>query len=358
MFALTLKSKLQKEYIVDFDRQCGSGGLGLCWKLFDGVDKKTKSKVTIMTFSRKDLVRIIKSRRGDNDRFVSLLRKEVERGIKFKHPSCLRVVAPMLSVRGEVGFVAERVKCSLSDILGDSACDAIPAELSRYKLGALQLRAGLAQLCDAVLFVHRSAQMAHGFISPQTVYVTESGDWKLFGFQFAEHLATSHDEAPVSWDWTDRNEVAYLPAMECAAPEMMVSNVMTRKSDVFSLARCCYIVHRQQSGIRRDAPIESAEQFRSLIQDLTVRRDAVPWQGIPSALVPALKRALVCDETARCNVDDVVNCRYLNDVMVRVIRYLDKLLDKERAAKIAFLAKLPEVARHDIGSMLYHFKLL
>ncbi len=164
-----------------------------------------------------------------------------------------------------------------------------------------------------------------------------------FGFQFAEHLATEYDEARLSMDWTDRNELPYLPAMDCLAPEMMVSNVMTRKSDVFSLSRCCYIMHRQQSGIRRDAPIESVEEFRSFIQELSVRRDAVPWQGIPSALVPALQRALVCDERERCNVDDVVNCQYLNDVMVRVIRFLDKLLDKERAAKIAFLAKLPEV---------------
>ena len=153
-------------------------------------------------------------------------------------------------------------------------------------------------------------------------------------------MATELDEAQLSWDWTNQNEVAYLPAMECAAPEMMVSNVMTRKSDVFSIARCCYILHRQQAGIRRDAQIETADQFRRFINDLSVRREAIPWQGIPESLVPALKRALVCDEKTRCNVNDVVNCRYLNDMMVRVIRYLDKLLDKERDGKIKFLKKL------------------
>ena len=176
MFALNIRSKLQKEYNVDFEHQRGSGGLGLRWKLFDGVDKKTASKVTVLMFSKKDLP---KSMRKDNDRFVCLLRKEVERGTKFKHPHCLRVIKPMVEVRGEVAFVAERVKCSLSDILGDSACDAIPAELARFKFGALQLRAGLAQLCDAALFMHCDAQMAHGNISPSTVYVTERGDWKL-----------------------------------------------------------------------------------------------------------------------------------------------------------------------------------
>lgn len=168
-----------------------------------------------------------------------------------------------------------------------------------------------------------------------------------FGFQFAEHLATEHDEAHLGWDFTNEKEVAYYPPMECSAPEMMISNVMTRKSDVFSIGRVCYILQRQQSGIRREAVIESADQFRRFINDLSVRKEAIPWQGIPETLLPALKRALVCDEKARCNVTDIVNCQYLNDLMVRVIRYLDKLLDKERDGKIKFLKKLPEVIRVD-----------
>jgi len=351
MFAINIKGKLQKEYNVDMDRQIGTGGLGLRWKLYDGVDKKTKEEVTIFVFSKKDLP---KPMRKDNDRFMNLLKKEVERGYKFKHPHCLRVVKPMMEIRGEMAFVAERIRCSLSDILGDSAGDGIPSEHAVFKFGALQLRAGLAQLCDAALFMHKEAHMAHGFISPSTVYVTQRGDWKLFGFQFAEHLATEHDEAHLGWDFTNIKEVPYYPPMECTAPELMVSNVMTRKSDVFSIARLSYILHRQQAGIRRESPIESADQFRRFINDLSVRQQAIPWQGVPESLVPALKRALICDEKTRCKVEDIVNCQYLNDLMVRVIRYLDKLLDKDRDGKIKFLKKLPEVISQFDSATLVH----
>ena len=208
MFAINIKGKIQKDYNVNLEQQIGSGGLGLRWKLFNGVDKKSKVEVTIFMFSKKDLP---KPMRKDNDRFINLLKKEVERGYKFKHPHCLQVIKPMMEIRGEMAFVSERIKCSLSDILGDSASDSVPSELSRFKFGALQLRAGIAQLCDAALFMHNEAHMAHGFISPSTIYVTERGDWKLvcllsctytltlsvslsisFSFSFCVYLSVTH----------------------------------------------------------------------------------------------------------------------------------------------------------------------
>lgn len=174
-------NQLKKEYDVNLDKQCGSGGLGLRWKLFDATDLKTKEECTIFTFSKKELPKQMKK---DGDRFINLLKKEVERGYKFKHPNCLRVIKPIKEFRGELAFVTERVMCSLSNILGDTSYDEtqnfiLPPKLNNFKFGKLQLRSGMAQLCDAALFMHNDAHMAHGFIDPSNIYVTNTGDWKL-----------------------------------------------------------------------------------------------------------------------------------------------------------------------------------
>eukprot|EP01083_Nonionella_stella_P082386 227402_1 len=354
-------NQLKKEYNVNLDSQCGSGGLGLRWKLYKATDLKTKQEVTIFTFSKKELP---KSMRKDGDRFINLLKKEVERGNKFKHPNCLRVIKPIKEFRGELAFVTERVMCSLSNILGDTVYPimsqdnttmpsfTLPPNLANFKFGALQIRSGLAQLCDATLFMHNDAHMAHAFIDPCNVYITEAGDWKLFGFEFAEHLATEHDEAHLDWDYTNTKEVAYYPSFSCLAPEIIISNIVTVKSDVFSIARLSYILHRQQAGIRRENIMKSADEYRRFINDLNIalsphvmhgKGGHIPFEGIPPTLVDALKNALKSDEKVRCAVSDIVNCAYLNDMIVRVIRYLEKILEKEEDGKIKFLKKLPEV---------------
>ena len=179
-------NQLKKEYDVDLNQQSGSGGLGLRWKLYSATDLKTKEECTIFTFSKKELP---KSMKKGADRFISLLKKEVERGYKFKHPNCLRVIKPIKEFRGELAFVTERVMCSLANILGDTTYNIggepsnssfiLPPKLQNYKFGDLRLRSGLAQLCDAALFMHNDAHMIHGFIDPSNVYITETGDWKL-----------------------------------------------------------------------------------------------------------------------------------------------------------------------------------
>mmetsp|Transcript_11153 Transcript_11153/g.16929 ORF Transcript_11153/g.16929 Transcript_11153/m.16929 type:complete len:1074 (-) Transcript_11153:66-3287(-) len=367
-------NQLKKDYDVNLDQQCGSGGMGLRWKLYNAVDLKTKEECTIFIFSKKDLP---KSMKKESDRFLALLKKEVDRGYKFKHPNCLRVVKPVKEFRGELAFVTERVMCSLSNILGDTTRSlestmttltsnnnttnndnsgdsfALPVALQNYKFGALQIRSGIAHLCDAVTFIHNDAHMAHGFIDASNVYVTESGDWKLFGFQFAEHVATEHDEAALGWDFTNDKELAFYPPFDCLAPEIMISNLLTVKSDVFSIGRLCYLLHRQQAGIRREKPMRAADEYRRFVNNLNLAQShlsvgggnerAIPYEGIPETFVDTLKKCLRTDEKLRCSVADIINCKYLNDMVVRVIRYLEKLLDKEEDGRIKFFKQLPQV---------------
>lgn len=172
-----------------------------------------------------------------------------------------------------------------------------------------------------------------------------------FGFQFAEHVATENDEAHLGWDFTNEKELAYYPPFECLPPEVMISNILTIKSDVFSIGRVAYILHRQQSGIRKDKIMKSADEYRRFVNNLNIASShlniknnrGIPFEGIPQNLIETLKNTLKPDEKLRCKVEDIINCKYLNDMIVRVIRYLEKLLDKEEDGRIKFLKKLPEV---------------
>ena len=41
------------------------------------------------------------------------------------------------------------------------------------------------------------------FLSPCNIYLTESGDWKLFGFNFCKEITGSEGVGLEGWDFTD-----------------------------------------------------------------------------------------------------------------------------------------------------------
>lgn len=48
-------------------------------------------------------------------------------------------------------------------------------------------------LTNAVSFLHKTAKIAHLDISPQNIYITPNGTWKIGGFGFASPLGAGED---------------------------------------------------------------------------------------------------------------------------------------------------------------------
>ena len=104
------------------------------------------------------------------------------------HPHVLRVKEPLDDSRSAVVMVTEPVLCSLSDIMGDSwlECKDVPDSLAKRGISALEVKAGLQHIAEALRFLHRDARLYHLAIQPSNIYLTEGGIWKLGGFDFSK----------------------------------------------------------------------------------------------------------------------------------------------------------------------------
>lgn len=123
---------------------------------------------------------------------------------RLRHPHILKVYATLdtdnpsaASVSGAAGSPskqqnqAQQSKAPLKTATGDLMVVTEPCiPLSEWLLGAAasgpptpeQLAWGLECVIEGLAFLHASAKIAHGCISPQSLYVTPSGDVKLWNF--------------------------------------------------------------------------------------------------------------------------------------------------------------------------------
>jgi len=132
-----------------------------------------------------------------------------------------------------------------------------------------------------------------------------------------------------------------LPGFPCLSPEIALKGEATEKSDAWSLGRLAYYVQRHKSGVRPDSPILEIHEFRGLVNGM--RRSGANTHGLPDSLKKPLQNLLQVEGSARTGIRTFCDSDYFSDVVVKCLRYLEKLLEKEVSSRIQFLKKLPQV---------------
>jgi hypothetical protein len=54
-----------------------------------------------------------------------------------------------------------------------------------YEMHETEAALGFTQLIAALTFCHNDADLVHGDVAPEDVFLTPKGDWKLGGFHFS-----------------------------------------------------------------------------------------------------------------------------------------------------------------------------
>ena len=251
-----------------------------------------------------------------------------------------------------------RKKLSDIGIIVDSNGMIIENRLTKYEFSNLEIKTGISQICEAIKFIHNNAHMIHGFIDPCNIYITSSGNWKLFGFMFSQHISDNNENISLSrddngWDFTNNKRLPFLPTFTCLAPELLIENKINLKSDVFSIARIVYFLLRHINKLLRlekDLIFLNCDEYQHYLNKLkeylfnkNSYNSKEFLNKIPQSLIDGLTNALETNYVERCDLDTFLNCKYFCDMIVRVIRYLEKMLEKDEANKIKFLKRLPEV---------------
>ncbi|ETN77431.1 hypothetical protein NECAME_11059 [Necator americanus] len=97
------------------------------------------------------------------------------------------------------------------------------------------MKLGVLQIIDGLSYLHNSAKILHGNLTPASIFVTTSRLWKIAGFSFA--VAAKEPDCYPCYPWTKKLPPILQPDLDFLAPEYLAPNqqTVTSAADVFSL---------------------------------------------------------------------------------------------------------------------------
>lgn len=259
----TFSSNILSNYSISTQPSSHSG----IWKIYDGQRKSSAKKVSVFVFDRRSLdapgnglgARTgAPSLRVAQQDVVERLKREVSSLARLRHPSILELVEPVEETRnGGLMFATERVMTSLAalfdglnnqDIHGekmrkiDTGKDGINTVKAKvWDLDELEIQKGLLQVAKGLEFLHESAGLVHGNLTPDAIMITPVGDWKIGGMGFASPASDS--TKPSSLSPIRLSEVLLhdprLPQsvqlhLNYTSPDFVLDNKVTSAADMFS----------------------------------------------------------------------------------------------------------------------------
>lgn len=183
-----------REYEVG--KHIGSAGPDLLWKIYSGFKKTTKQEAAIFVLEKKLLD---KYQKKDKDYLLDVFRRGVAQLTRLRHPQVLTVQHALEESRESLAFATEPVFASLANILGahENLPSPLPHQLKDYQLLDLEIKYGLQQITEGLIFLHNDAKLLHGNLCPESIIVNEQGAWKISGFDFC--ITTQNPQDGKTW---------------------------------------------------------------------------------------------------------------------------------------------------------------
>ena len=198
MFTSALKSftsNISANYTISSNPISISGA----WKVYDGKKKSTGKTVSVFVFDRKSLDSSsgglggrssAAAQRKLQDEIVARIKKESNLLARLRHPCILELAEPIEDTRnGGLMFATEPVTASLAGLLQEKdeqeRAGGVAGRPSRFvveeadgqrrrrelEIDELEIQKGLLQIAQGLEFLHESAGLVHGNLTPEAVYV-------------------------------------------------------------------------------------------------------------------------------------------------------------------------------------------
>jgi SCY1-like protein 2 len=212
------------------------------------------------------------------------------------------------------------------------------------------MKYGMCQVMEALLHCHKNAKIIHGNLTPQNIYMTPKGHWKISGFHFSvagnefvsipKQISTNH----------------FLPSLDYLAPEYALENNPVTESDIFSMSMVYaqLLVNQYQrkvlklstsnnsiinAGLSKDAYINQVGQLSKLIEEkLTFLHDETTSA---SSIIESVKRGTIKNPKERTDSSFILNnCELMFGEEVKALRFLSNMEVREPVKKATFLQSL------------------
>lgn len=323
---------LTREY--ELIRQVGSAGPSLLLKIYDATKKSTKESASLFILEKKSLERFSKK---EKEFFLEAIRQGVAQLTRLRHPSMLTIQHSLEESRDLIAFATEPVIGCLANSLEDE----------KQEFFDVEIKYGLLQIAEGLVFLHRDAKLIHRNLCPENIIINRNGIWKIAGFEFSVQTTTPNEqllEFPVLKVVPDisldlQANFTYL-APECFDPN--ISRVHAN-ADIFSLGMITFTLYSKGKPF---LPFTSTYQYRPEKFAVDIRDKLASSTAlfcIPEDSLKHIKLLLSVDESLRPDAQQLSKLTIFQDVLVRTLQYFDSLFQWDTTQKAQFYKNLPEI---------------
>jgi SCY1-like protein 2 len=387
MFSSALKSfssNISANYTISSNPTSIAGA----WKVFDGKNKKTGKVVSVFVFDRKSLEPSAGSgfrsrsngstKRKIFDEVVERLKKEASSLARLRHPNILELAEPIEDTKnGGLMFATEPITNTLAGLLNNQdGQDRGRSRHSSYygdgqeskeesEIDELEIQKGLLQVAKGLEFLHESAGLVHGNLTPEAIYINAKSDWKLSGLAFCGPPDVSNTTTPSTAPPIALSELLYydprLPRtvqlnLDYTSPDFVMDSNISSGADMFSLGLLMLALYNSphESPLHTNSNVTTYKKIFSTSSTVpTSSNNFLCNKELPHSLkFDVLPRLITRRPATRMSAKEFQESKFFDNILVSAIRFLESLPAKTPHEKSQFLRGLPRVLEQFPKSVL------
>lgn len=186
-------NSIQKDFAIS-ENPIGSTPI---FQIFSAINKKTKDQVSIFRCKIKSL----EDKYGVHQakQIVNRIKKTANYQFKVRQPTILQILQPPIDSKSDIYIITEPVKGTFSNLFLNDWNDLMNVTKKPIqKISDIEIQYGLAQILEALIFLKKESCICHLNLSPSSIFISRSGDWKLGGFEFAVYCGSNSVNSPIS----------------------------------------------------------------------------------------------------------------------------------------------------------------
>lgn len=362
-------NEIGKKYTIP-ETHTGTAGHCQLYKLFPVSPKEgRREELTLWLMQKDDLVNRPVGAITDKttlERLYQVMRKDISLLKDMNHNGIVKIIDVLEDNKKMFAFVTERILCSLADFLSQFAD--IPGGNTWHRpylepngtVLESEVSRGLLNVIEGLQYLHNVQKKLHMNISPESIVMTMSGQWKLCSLGFALAF-TGNDEIKVASPYFMNTTPAPMrlePDLRYCAPELTEggSNYQdiryaTRGCDIFSLGILAYEMFRFNlklvpEGRKNTPPITMySNTVNQHYEALHGGLRSLDLASIPPGFSHLLSCMLQEAPSGRVTLLEMTNNPFFNSGTLATLRSVDQLYQRDMGTQASILSSLvPQLA--------------
>ncbi len=314
-------NQLFGEYNIEKEPFLTGGYLNL-WNIYRGIHKERKQNVCVFVFEKKHLDKFQKDEQND---ILNSLKKEAQSLIKYKHPSILGIVEPLLEDKNSIGFVTEEFKYNLS------------SWVKSINPSKLEIKQMIIELCKVINFLHSDAHSIHTNFNPDNIFIDKDNKIKISGMNFAVN------DPPLQGGEINVSSGA-TPNLSYCAPEIISHSKAFYSSDIFSIGCIIYNLLKFHKGDSdRNLLSLNSNTVLSYNNALSNMDNKLNKCNFENEDINLLNKILNKEPQYRPGIKELLDNEWFNDPKLKALNFIENLNANEQSKNIEFLQKLPRI---------------